>query len=128
MLRKVYVIDAEIRAAGLSSEARLREHRVLSKPHMESLREWMDEQMNARNVEPNGALGSAIQYMTTRWTKMTRFLEVAGAPLDNNACYAARGISRVMPTSELCRVELFRRPYRPQSMALRHLRLVCESA
>jgi hypothetical protein len=42
--------------------------------------------------------------MLKRWTTLTRFLTVAGAPLDNNICNAARGITDVMPRQGLCRV------------------------
>ena len=43
-------------------------------------------------------------YMQTRWTELTQFLRVPGAPLDNNVTYAARGISDIMPPPGLCRV------------------------
>jgi hypothetical protein len=43
-----------------------------------------DEQFEQRKVEPNSGLGEAIQYMLKRWEPLTRFLEVPGAPLDNN--------------------------------------------
>ena len=88
-LRDVYIIDARIKSEGLSAEDRLREHQIHSKPLMDSLRSWMQEQMDTRAVEPNSALGGAIQYMMKRWEKLTRFLQVAGAPLDNNACERA---------------------------------------
>ena len=34
-------------------------------------------------VEPNGALGGAIEYFLTHWNGLTQFLRVAGAPLSN---------------------------------------------
>jgi hypothetical protein len=37
-------------------------------------------------VEPNSPLGEAITYMQEHWDKLTLFLRVAGAPLDNNIC------------------------------------------
>jgi transposase len=55
-------------------------------------------------VEPNSGLGQALCYMRKHWPALTLFLRVAGAPLDNNICYAARGISDVMPPPDLCRV------------------------
>jgi hypothetical protein len=42
--------------------------------------------------------------MLKRWQALTGFLRIPGAPLDNNEAYAARGISRIMPRSYLCRV------------------------
>ena len=45
-----------------------------------------DEQFEQRKIEPNGTLGSAIEYMTKHWDALTLFLRVPGAPLDNNLC------------------------------------------
>ena len=51
---------------------------------MDTLHGWMKEQFEQRKVEPNSGLGQAITYMLKRWEPLTRFLEVPGAPLDNN--------------------------------------------
>ena len=40
-------------------------------------------------VEPNSALGGAISYLLKHWEKLTLFLRVPGAPLDNNICEQA---------------------------------------
>jgi transposase len=40
-------------------------------------------------VEPNSALGGAILYLLKHWEKLTLFLRVPGAPLDNNICEQA---------------------------------------
>ena len=42
--------------------------------------------------------------MLKHWMELTLFLREPSAPLDNNICYAARGITNVMPTPRLCRV------------------------
>src|SRR5262249_17515174 len=34
--------------------------------------------------EPNSGLGGALRYLLKRWDKLTLFLRVADAPLDNN--------------------------------------------
>ena len=51
---------------------------------MEALKRWLDKQLDERLVEPNSSLGKAIAYMQGHWDTLTRFLEIAGAPLDNN--------------------------------------------
>ena len=56
---------------------------------MDSLRAWMNEQFQQCKVEPNSGLGQALTYMLKRWELLTRFLEVPGAPLDNNICEQA---------------------------------------
>jgi hypothetical protein len=83
---------------------RLLFHQNKSKPVMDNLKQWLDEQFVQKKVEPNSGLGTAITYMLNRWKQLTLFLEVEGAPLHNNVCNAARGITNVMPPAELCRV------------------------
>jgi transposase len=85
-LKKVYQTDAKAKKQHLSSEERLRLHQEQSKPVMDELHHWLKAQLDDRLVEPNGSLGGAISYMLKHWEKLTLFLRVPGAPLDNNAC------------------------------------------
>jgi transposase len=84
VLKQVFDHDAEARDHQMSSEARLLYHQEVSRPLMETLKRWLDTQLDERLVEPNSALGKAIAYMQGHWATLTRFLEIAGAPLDNN--------------------------------------------
>lgn len=68
-----------------SDEQRLAYHQEHSEPVMNRLKDWLDEQFQAKRVEPNSNLGKAIQYLRKHWTGLTLFLRVPGAPLDNNA-------------------------------------------
>ncbi len=86
VLREVYHHDAIAAREAMSATERLQFHQAKSQPLMEELRGWMCAQIDERNVEPNSGLGQAISYMTKRWNKLTLFLRVAGAPLDNNIC------------------------------------------
>ena len=83
-LREVYRCDALTKAQKLSDAARLALHQEQSRPVLDKLHGWMEEQFAQRKVEPNSGLGQAITYMLKRWEPLTRFLEVPGAPLDNN--------------------------------------------
>jgi len=56
---------------------------------MEELHVWLVRQFDERRVEPNSSLGGAISYMLKHWERLTLFLHVAGAPLDNNVCERA---------------------------------------
>ena len=51
---------------------------------MEKLHAWCEAQFEERRVEPNSGLGQAISYLLNHWGKLTLFLQVAGAPIDNN--------------------------------------------
>ena len=76
--------DAQARERGLSSEARLTFHQTHSRPLMEALHTWLTTQLDEHRGEANSGLGQAITYFLKHWTTLTRFLEVAGVPLDNN--------------------------------------------
>jgi hypothetical protein len=88
-LAVIYRNEAIARQRKLSLEARLDFHRAESGPTMEELRAWLVRQFDDRLVEPNSSLGGAISYLLKHWEKLTLFLRVAGAPLDNNVCERA---------------------------------------
>ncbi len=88
-LRDVYQNDALAREQEMSAEERLRFHQEKSGPLMDKLEKWLTEQIAERKVEPNSGLGKAIAYFTNHFEKLTLFLHVARAPLDNNVCERA---------------------------------------
>jgi transposase len=88
-LAVVYRNDALARERNLSAEARLAFHQAQSSPTMEELKAWLARQFDERLVEPNSGLGGAIKYLQRHWEKLTLFLRVPGAPLDNNICERA---------------------------------------
>ena len=88
-LRPVFRTDQQARQDGLSPEARLLLHQRESGPRMKALHDWMDHQIKDHRVEPNSGLGQAITYLHNHWEKLTLFLRVPGAPLDNNLCERA---------------------------------------
>jgi len=88
-LKKVYQTDAQAKQQQLSPDERLRLHQQQSGPVMDELHRWLQQQFEEKLVEPNSSLGGAIAYMLKHWEKLTLFLRVAGAPLDNNACEQA---------------------------------------
>ena len=88
-LSVIYHNDAIARERNLSSQTRLEFHQTDSGPTMAELHAWLTRQFEDRLVEPNSSLGGAIGYMLRHWEKLTLFLRVPGAPLDNNICERA---------------------------------------
>jgi len=88
-LKVIYHNDKVAREEGMSAEERLAYHQAHSKPTMDNLKEWLQRQFDEKLVEPNSALGEAINYLLKRWDSLTLFLRKAGAPLDNNLCERA---------------------------------------
>jgi transposase len=84
ILRDVYAYDAQAREQQLSPAARLAFHQAHSGPLMEALHTWCRAQLDEHRVEPNSSLGEALKYFLKHWVKLTRFLTVPGAPLDNS--------------------------------------------
>jgi transposase len=83
-LKQVFDHDDEARIKQLSPEERLVYHQVSSGPIMDGLKGWLEQQGTERLVEPNSSLGKAMAYLLGHWATLTRFLQVPGAPLDNN--------------------------------------------
>ena len=89
ILKDVYINDAEAKHRGFPPEQRLDWHQVHSGPKMTELKNWLTEQIEQHQVEPNSGLGEAIAYMRKHWQALTLFLRQPGAPLDNNICERA---------------------------------------
>ena len=88
-LGDVYQIDAIARATEMTPWERLRFHQQMSGPLIAAIEYWMRCQLDEHRIEPNSNLGEAIRYMQNHWSKLTLFLRVRGAPLDNNICERA---------------------------------------
>jgi transposase len=83
-LGQVFRVDSRCHAAGLSPAARLAVHQRESGPLMDDLHQWMTALLEDQRIEPNSGLGQALTYLLKRWDKLTLFLRVPGAPLQNN--------------------------------------------
>jgi len=92
-LKQVYQVDAQAKQQNLSAAQRLDWHQQRSGPVMAELHRWLQSQFDQKKVEPNGSLGQAIAYLLRHWEKLTLFLRVPGAPLDNNICEQALKMS-----------------------------------
>jgi hypothetical protein len=68
----------------LSAAERLVFHQQHSAPLMAQLHRWLEQPIEHREVEPSSSLGKAFNYLLKHWQKLTQFLRIAGAPLDNN--------------------------------------------
>jgi transposase len=85
-LGKVFHNEETCRQQALSDDDRLTLHQRESAPVMAELERWMNAELDEHRVEPNSGLGQAFGYLLKRWTQLTLFLRVPGAPLDNNLC------------------------------------------
>lgn len=86
---RIYHHEAQIKEQGLNAQQRLEFHQRHSRPIMDEFKAEMQKQLDEHWVEENSRLGGAYNYMLKRWDKLTRFLHIAGAPLDNNTAERA---------------------------------------
>jgi len=83
-LAKVYAVDTDARRQNLCPGARLIAHQRRSGPAMRMLETYLSMLLEERVVEPNNPFGDAIAYMLRHWHRLTLFLRVPGAPIDNS--------------------------------------------
>jgi hypothetical protein len=88
-IREVFNNEKICRIRKLTDDERLEFHRRKSKPFMDHLHAWMMAQLELKRIEPNSGMGKAINYLHKRWDKLTLFLRLPGAPLENNTCERA---------------------------------------
>lgn len=81
----VYATDALAKELELTPEERLELHQQDSQPVLDELKKKMEADLADGRVEDNSGLGKAYRYILKRWTGLTVFLRIAGAPIDNNA-------------------------------------------
>jgi hypothetical protein len=86
----------------MTADERLDYHVAHSKPLLDDLKEWFEKQFEAKDIEPNSSLGAAINYMTERWNKLTLFLRVPGAPLDNESYTYCTSLSESVRSGASC--------------------------
>lgn len=94
IIGQVYANDDHCIKHKLSPQERLMYHQKHSKPLMQTLYIWLNNQLLYEQIESNSGLGNAVRYMLKYWEPLTTFLRVAGAPLDSS--WAERAIKVVI--------------------------------
>ena len=84
VLNQVFEHEAVTHDQAMTPTERLAYHQAQSGPLLEALHDWLEQQFQDRTVEPNSSLGKAFMYLLNRWSTLTQFLHVEGAPLDSN--------------------------------------------
>jgi hypothetical protein len=82
---EVYRNERHVMEEKMTDEQRLEYHKAHSRKPMDEIKAYAEKKLANKEVEPNGVLGRGFQYMLKHWEGLTRFLEIPGAPLDNNA-------------------------------------------
>lgn len=78
---ELYDIEQTIRGEPPDVREAARHHK--SKPKVEALRQWLDE--NLKRLPQKSGTAEAIRYALSRWTSLCRFLDDGTIEIDNNA-------------------------------------------
>jgi len=78
----LYAIEAEIR--GSPEESRLASRKVKSRPLMQSLYEWIQEQL--KTLSAHAEMAKAFGYMQKQWDALNVFCIDGRVEIDNNIC------------------------------------------
>jgi hypothetical protein len=81
----VFWNEARCRREDMTGDKRLAFHQRETAPVLASLYAWIIALFADKRVEENSGLGGALRYLLDRWDRLTLFLRVADAPLENNA-------------------------------------------
>jgi len=84
LIRQLYQLETEAAAKNLKEDA-LREHRLAhSKPVVDQLYQWCNEQLQCNNLTPKQPFTQALNYTLNREQALRVFLEDPEVPLDTN--------------------------------------------
>ena len=83
-IRKLYLLEDELRSQGLKDEEFLTQRKARAGPILEAFRAWLLKRKD--EVPSSLLLGKAIAYSLGQWDKMTAYLESPYLTPDNNAC------------------------------------------
>jgi transposase len=80
----VFLNDKLAKERNLSSQLRLEWHQQKSASLMSEIKNYCQELVNDKKIEPNSSFGKAIKYLENYWEGFTLFLRIPDVPLSNN--------------------------------------------
>ncbi len=85
LINKLYGIERDLKAA--SDEVRQAGRQQHSVPLLTQLRAWLEK--TQPQVTAHNALGKALSYLASNWSRLERYVEAGFLPIDNNAAERA---------------------------------------
>ncbi|VXD04538.1 conserved hypothetical protein [Pseudomonas sp. 8Z] len=80
LINKLYGIERDLKDAPDSERLAARQQR--SQPLLDQLKAWLDK--TQPRVAGQTALGKAVNYLTSNWSRLVRYVEGGNLPIDNN--------------------------------------------
>ena len=80
LINKLYGIERDLKEGGDSERFAARQQR--SQPLLEQLKAWLDK--TQPHIAGQTALGKAVNYLASNWSRLVRYVEAGHLPIDNN--------------------------------------------
>jgi hypothetical protein len=80
----IFKADRTAKEQNLKDNARMAHLNTHASVAVTELESWMRDQMDGQKCDPKSPLAVAIKYCLKRWSELTKFLTVPGAPMSNN--------------------------------------------
>jgi transposase len=81
-IRKLYAIETQAKAQGLTPEQLRNERQEKAQPILDQFKQWLDHK--AQQVPPTSLLGKAVSYTLGQWKRLTVYVEDGLLTPDNN--------------------------------------------
>ncbi|WP_177412334.1 IS66 family transposase [Pseudomonas cavernicola] len=85
LINQLYSIERDLKEVG--DDQRLAGRQQHSLPVLEQLKSWLEK--TQPQVTAHNALGKAVNYLASNWSKLERYVEAGHLPIDNNAAERA---------------------------------------
>ncbi|WP_370692695.1 IS66 family transposase [Pseudomonas sp.] len=85
LINKLYIIERDLKDA--SVEQRHQGRQQHSQPILAQLQSWLEK--TQPQVTAQNALGKALSYLASNWSRLVRYIEGGHLPIDNNAAERA---------------------------------------
>ncbi|MNM83888.1 Transposase IS66 family protein [compost metagenome] len=80
LINKLYGIERDLKEANDAERFKARQQR--SQPILDQLKAWLDK--TQPQVATQTALGKAVNYLASNWSRLVRYVEGGNLPIDNN--------------------------------------------
>ncbi|WP_339439699.1 IS66 family transposase, partial [Pseudomonas sp. EA_15y_Pfl1_P104] len=80
MINKLYGIERELKE--VTDDQRFVGRQEQSLPVLAQLKSWLEKTQS--QVTPQSALGKAVNYLASNWSRLERYVEAGFLPIDNN--------------------------------------------
>lgn len=80
LINKLYGVERDCK--DLDEASRLQARQLKSEPVLQQLKAWLDK--THTQITPQSALGKAVNYLASNWSKLIRYIEGGHLPIDNN--------------------------------------------